>query len=110
MTRVPFSEPPSTIRHEPSALCKSLSDESPARGVSRSGVSIHSIEQANGEAPHVTHSISRSQPYRCYRGEAARVGLGTPKPSRNPSGHISLYCETIKNPLDLVGCCMESAR
>src|SRR4029077_17086912 len=45
MTRVPLSELPSTIRQDPSALCKSLSDELSGRGVSVSKALASSVKR-----------------------------------------------------------------
>ena len=95
MTRVPLSELPSTIRQEPSALCKSSSDELSERRVSVSKALASSVKH-EGDAisriscPRSFSVVPQSCPWSCfaygaffcepseaYGAAASGIGLGT---------------------------------
>src|ERR1700746_590816 len=71
MTRVPLSELPSTIRQEPSALCKSLSDELPKGRASVSKALASSVRH-EGDAisriscPRSFSVVPQSCPWSCF--------------------------------------------
>src|SRR5580700_2714992 len=71
MTRVPLSELPSTIRQEPSALCKSLSDELSGCGVSVSKALASSVKH-EGDAisriscPRSFSVVPQCCPWSCF--------------------------------------------
>src|ERR1700745_3130185 len=71
MTRVPLSELPSTIRQQPSALCKSLSDELSERRASVSKALASSVKH-EGDAisriscPRSFSVVPQSCPWSCF--------------------------------------------
>src|SRR5215472_12234554 len=93
MIRVPFSEPPSTIRQEPSALCRSLSDAFSRRGASACEVSVCSIVGGRGRLGRFRNLLAAP--------ETVESGSG-----RSPHPPVG----TIKNLPGLVDCCTGSGR
>src|SRR5215472_16117634 len=84
MTQVPFSEPPNTIRQQPSALCRSLSDEYSKLGVGETEVSEHFILRSRGRSGR-------------FRNRFAVTGTGS-----GPSSHPALGNHNPARPCELL--------
>src|SRR4029077_20689532 len=118
-TRVPFSEPPTTRRHEPSALCRSLSDEFCAPGASKTELSVYSIKESGDEVLNNNRTcICAGAGGLCGAGKTpsgqrGRFGIKVGPPnaveSRTALHHIRAS-EQIKSRPGPQGCCRELRR
>src|SRR5215468_3743594 len=79
MTRVSFSELPSTIRHAPRALCRSLSEEHSRPGAIETEVSEYSILGGRGRPGRFRNWFAAPEP---GSGPSSHPPLGNQNPAR----------------------------